>query len=161
MNQLSIRFQCSQSNPGNPNYLTPILTISQANVNDKSNCKNPPGNPEPGATPGRSRRCNRGRRRPKAIGWPLPGTYEKPGGKAGFLRLIPEPEDLPGGCFVSKATPDGKGSSIRAMGLLFLLVFSFWFSVGAHLRVRPLKGGHMGPPLQELGIGGTPAPPVP
>ena len=49
------------------------------------------------------------------------GVMKNPGGKADLLRLIREPEDLPGGCFVSSATPDGKGSSIRRDGTLFFV----------------------------------------
>ena len=49
---------------------------------------------------------------------PLPGLIKDPGGKADSLRLIREPEDLPGGAY--QATPDGKGSSIQGDGTLFL-----------------------------------------
>jgi hypothetical protein len=62
---------------------------------------------------------------------------KNPGGKADVLRLIREPEDLLGGCFVvNEATPDGKGSSIRGMGLFFLWfsVFGFQFSVKAKTK---------------------------
>jgi hypothetical protein len=95
-----------------------------------------PGNPEPGENPGRSRRCNRGRRRVRRLAGHCRGLIKNPGGKADLLRLIREPEDLPGGFFVffvSEATPDGKGSSIDKMGLFFLWfsVFSFRFSVKA------------------------------
>ena len=49
------------------------------------------------------------------------GLIKNPGGKADSLRLIREPEDLPGGfLYVSAATPDGKGSSIDKMELFFL-----------------------------------------
>jgi hypothetical protein len=84
--------------------------------------------------------------KPATAGGCLP---KNPGGKADFLRLIPEPEDLPGGFFVScklRLLLMVKGVPSEGWDSFFLWVF--WFLVGAHLRVRPLKGGHMGPPLQ-------------
>jgi hypothetical protein len=52
-----------------------------------------PGNPEPGANPGRSRRCDRGRGGKGVI----PATFRAhPEGKAGPNRLNREPEDLRG-----------------------------------------------------------------
>jgi hypothetical protein len=55
-------------------------------------------------------------------------------GRLTLLRLIREPEDLPGGEY--QATPDGKGSSIRAMGLFFFLC-----SAGALAGAETAEGG--------------------
>jgi hypothetical protein len=85
------------------------------------------------------------------------GCLQKnPGGKADFLRLIPEPEDLPGGFFVSsEATPDGKGSSIRGMGLPFFYwfsVFGFQFSVfGKGKKTKTVH--HRDTEVTEKGVG--------
>jgi hypothetical protein len=75
------------------------LTLSQTQVTLNLKKINSPGNPEPGVNPGRSRRCNRGRRKLRRMR-PLPGLIKDPGGKADLLRSIREPEDLPGGFFV-------------------------------------------------------------